>query len=79
MSQHPPRPKDLYRLDPQLMWPPSTNPQRQYATMKPGEWNEHLQALYDGGCFLVEAADENVVGVPDAIFGKPGFFGLAFT
>jgi hypothetical protein len=80
MSQNPPRPAKLYRLDAQLVWPPSTNPQRQYAAMKPGEWSQHLQDLYDGGCFLVETDNPalDAKGVPDAIYGKPGFFGLAF-
>jgi hypothetical protein len=73
VSQHPPRPKDLYALDPDVVWPPSSQPARQYVLMRPGQ---DLQAAYDAGAFLVETDDPNGKDRPLAIYGKPGFFAL---
>jgi hypothetical protein len=76
LSVHPPRPKDLFALDPDIVWPPSRQPQRQYVLMRPGQWSEDLQAAYDAGAFLVEIDNPDSKGPPLAIYGKPGFFAL---
>jgi hypothetical protein len=69
LSQHLPRPKNLWRLDPLIVWPPSRQPDRQYALMRPGEWSEDLQAAYNAGYFLVETDNPESTGPPLAIYG----------